>query len=367
MEAYLYQISTFFANLKSYPVAAALITLGFFAVLAKIVDLSVHRMLKSFCRKSGVTIEEKLLAIIHHPIWVVMLLIGASVVFRWLDLLPQYNYVVRGVFRTLALLVVLTTINRFVTTLFGHWSESREGGTEVINKIEGAAQIALFLVGLALLLAIWRINPAPFIISAGVVGIVVAIAAKYSLSNLFGGISLALDKPFKVGDYIVLDTGERGKVTWVGFRSTRILTRDDVQITIPNAILSEAKIINESAPFPRYRIRIKVGVAYGTNIDTAEETLLEVARSNPKISKFPEPRIRFREFGNSALELELLCWAKQPQDRGVVIHQMGKTIYKTFQEKGITIPFPQQHIYVHSSAGRPEPTSNVDSNPKADD
>lgn len=215
--------------------------------------------------------------------------------------------------------------------------------------MEGAAQIALFFVSLVLLLAIWRINPAPFITSAGVVGIVVAIAAKDSLSNLFGGISLALDKPFKVGDYIVLDTGERGKVTWIGFRSTRILTRDDVQITIPNAIMSETKIINESAPFPRYRIRIKIGVSYQTDIDRAEETLLQIALDNPKLSKFPEPRVRFREFGNSALELELLCWAKQPQDRGVVVHQLGKTIYKVFQENGIVIPFPQQDVYVHSS------------------
>jgi len=364
MESYLNQISAFLINMKNYPVAAALTTLAFFALLARITDLAVHRMLKSFCKKSGVTIEEKLLSIIHHPIWVVMLLIGASVMFRWLDLLPQYQYAVRGVFRTLLLLVVVTTINRFLKTLFGHWRDSREGRAEVINKMEGAAQIVLFFASLALLLAIWRINPAPFITSAGIIGIVVAIAAKDSLSNLFGGLSIALDKPFKDGDYIVLDTGERGKVTWVGFRSTPILTRDDVQITIPNAILSETKIINESAPFPRYRIRIKVGVAYGTDIDMAEETLLEVARENQKISKFPEPRVRFREFGNSALEFELLCWARQPQDRGMVIHQLGKTIYKAFQKKGITIPFPQQDIYVHSSAGNPEGTTEFRGEPK---
>ena len=84
------------------------------------------------------------------------------------------------------------------------------------------------------------------------------------MANFFGGISLFADQAYKVGDYIILDRGERGEVMDMGLRSTRIKTRDDVMITIPNAILANSKIINESAPVPRFRIRVPFGVAYGT-------------------------------------------------------------------------------------------------------
>jgi MscS family membrane protein len=77
----------------------------------------------------------------------------------------------------------------------------------------------------------------------------VALAAKETLSNFFGGVSVFLDQPFRTGDYIILDSGERGEVVDIGLRSTRILTRDDVQITIPNAIIANTKVINESPVF----------------------------------------------------------------------------------------------------------------------
>ena len=103
----------------------------------------------------------------------------------------------------------------------------------------------------------------------------------------------------------MLDSGERGQVVEVGLRSTRLLTRDDTQISIPNSLMTSTKIINESAPLPRYRVRIKIGVAYGTDVSQVEETLLSIARNNNLVALVPEPRVRFRNFGDSALEFEL--------------------------------------------------------------
>ncbi len=101
--------------------------------------------------------------------------------------------------------------------------------------------------------------------SAGIAGLIVGLAAKDSLANFFGSISVFLDRPFKPGDYIVLSSGGGGKVVDIGLRSTRILTRDDVLISVPNSVIVSTKIINESAPYPRMRVRIKVSVAY-TNL-----------------------------------------------------------------------------------------------------
>lgn len=182
--------------------------------------------------------------------------------------------------------------------------------------------------------------------SAGIAGIAIALAAREILANFFGGIGILMDRPFKTGDFILLDSGERGMVVNVGMRSTRILTRDDIQIAIPNSIITNTKIINESAPRHRFRVRIKIGVAYGSDIDLVEKTLLGVARSNKLSCPTPDPRVRFRSFGDSALDFELLCWAHRPLDKGRLIHELNCEISKTFKAEGIQIPFPQRDIHL---------------------
>ena len=87
----------------------------------------------------------------------------------------------------------------------------------------------------------------------------VGFAAKDTLANLFGGIFILADAPYKVGDFVVLGSGERGEVTQVGLRSTRILTRDDVEVTVPNAMIANDTIVNESGgPWVKHRVRVRV-------------------------------------------------------------------------------------------------------------
>ena len=169
------------------------------------------------------------------------------------------------------------------------------------------------------------------------------------LSNLFAGLSIVADAPYKLGDYVVLDSGERGKVTFIGLRSTRILTRDDIEITIPNGVIGNAKIINEAGgPSEKRHIRIPIGVAYGSDIDKVIETLDHVAKDHDEICENPKPRVRFRKFGTSSLDFELLCWINQPVDRGRMEHELNCAVYNLFQKEGIEIPFPQQDVYVRS-------------------
>jgi small-conductance mechanosensitive channel len=211
--------------------------------------------------------------------------------------------------------------------------------------------IKILLVGFGayIFLLIWGINPTAWLASAGVIGIAVGFAAKDTLANLFSGIFIVADAPYKIGDYIVLDSGERGKVTNLGMRSTRLLTRDDVEVTIPNAVIANAKIINESGgPWVKHRIRIPVGVAYGSDVDEVCSVLEEVANNLPEVAKIPAPRVRMRAFGASSLDFELLAWIDHPELRGRVRHQLLKDIYLAFNQRGINIPFPQTDIHLRS-------------------
>ena len=214
------------------------------------------------------------------------------------------------------------------------------------------SSIVLLGLGLYALLIVWGINPAAWLASAGVIGIAVGFAAKDTLANLFSGVFIVADAPYKLGDYVNLDTGERGMVTHVGLRSTRLLTRDDVEITIPNAIIANAKIINESGgPSAKHRIRIKVGVAYGSDLDRVVEVLKQVALDHQQVCQSPDPRVRMRAFGNSSLDFELLCWIDEPAQRGLVSHELFMEIYKSLNREQIEIPYPKQDIYIKELPG----------------
>ena len=219
-------------------------------------------------------------------------------------------------------------------------------------------KLVVILVASYSLLLVWGINPLGWLASAGIVGIAIGFAAKDTLANLFSGLFILADSPYKIGDYINLDTGERGKITHIGMRSTRLLTRSDVEITVPNAVIANAKITNESGgPYQKMRIRLPVGVAYGSDVDQVCEVLQKVGDAHEETAGFPEPRVRMRGFGSSELNFELLAWIEDPQDRGRISHQLYIDIYKAFAEAGIEIPFSKQDVYIKEFPSR-EPEQN---------
>lgn len=206
--------------------------------------------------------------------------------------------------------------------------------------------IILLLASYSLLL-VWGINPVGWLASAGIVGIAVGFAAKDTLANLFAGLFILADSPYKIGDYINLDTGERGQITAIGMRSTRLLTRSDVEITVPNAVIANAKITNESGgPYEKMRIRLPVGVAYGTDVDQVCEVLQEIGDAHGETCQDPAPRVRMRGFGASSLDFELLCWINEPKDRGRISHEVYMAIYKALAAHGIEIPYTKQDLYI---------------------
>lgn len=183
--------------------------------------------------------------------------------------------------------------------------------------------------------------------SAGIAGVAVALAARETLANFFGGVSIFLDRPFRTGDYIVLDNGERGEVKAIGMRSTRIVTEDDILITIPNSVITNVKIVNQSMPAQHFRMHIPIEVAYGSDLKQVEKILVDLAQNNHLVKKTPFPQVRLCSFGNSAISLELLVWAFKPHDKGQLTHELNTSIYCRFNDEGIVIPYPQLDIHMH--------------------
>ncbi len=183
----------------------------------------------------------------------------------------------------------------------------------------------------------------------GIGGLAVALAGREALSNLIGTIMIILDQPFKPGDFIVVGDGEHGTVTEVGFRSTRIRTRDGILISIPNSTIANMKIINQSAPVTKSRIHAPVGVAYGSDPKVVEDALLAVAARSEYVSSEPAPLVRIIGFGDSAINFSLLCWIRLPEFRGRAMAQLNRYIYEEFRKRGVSMPFPQRDVHVISN------------------
>jgi small-conductance mechanosensitive channel len=218
-----------------------------------------------------------------------------------------------------------------------------------VPLFEMGIKLSLFGLFVYLFFSIWGIDATAWVASAGIIGIAVGFAAKDTLANLISGVSSVADAPYKIGDYIVLDTGERGIVTHLGIRSTRLLTRDDVEISIPNAVIGAAKITNESGgPWVKQRIRVPVGVAYGSDTEKVVRIMEEIANENGTVLDNPAPRVRMRRFGESSLDFELLGWIATPEQRGLVMHELLMEIDRRFRAEHVEIPFPQRDLYIRS-------------------
>lgn len=337
-------------------IGAGLILLAGF-VASKIVQAVVKGLLMRLAAKTSSQLDEGILALIQKPLWQTIVLFSAALAIAWLNQDQRAQFVMIGLIESLVLLIWLVTALRLTSLIFGALGKSLaaagKAGADLAPLLANLVRVVIIVGSIMAVLSVWEVDITPLLASAGIAGVAVALAAKDTLANFFGGVSVFIDRPYKIGDYINLSTGERGEVVDIGIRSTRIQTRDDIQIIIPNATIAASKIVNESAPEPRFRTRIKVGVAYGSDLDLVEKILLEASTSNELVAPYPEPRVRFRTFGDSSLDYELLCWLEDPRDRGRAIHAISRRIYDEFNRQGVVIPFPQMDVHLNWAGPAP--------------
>ena len=152
----------------------------------------------------------------------------------------------------------------------------------------------------------------------------------------------------RVGDVITLEDGTLGTIEKISARSTTISTPDEITITVPNSKFIESRITNWTHPRTRMRGNVKVGVSYNSDPELVKEVLMEIVKQNPNVRTYPEPFVRFAEFGDSALLFELYFWADNPGKRWFTQSELNFAIAKAFRKKNIEIAFPQRDIHIRS-------------------
>jgi len=333
----------------------AVIIAAAFLLVGKIADWIISGIVGRIAERSTNDFDDGLIDLVHRPIFLSVVLIGLGIATRRLGLPETPTFVTLNILQTIAIFVWYNALRALVTLVVSTLQKtgrSKLAQSGMLTLLHNAMKVVLVALAIYFIFIAWKIDVTAWLASAGIVGLALSFAAKDTLSNLFAGVSIIMDAPYKRGDYIILDSGERGVVTEIGLRSTRLLTRDDIEITLPNGLIGNSRITNEAGgPSEKHRIRVGVGVAYGSDIDNVIAVLERIAREHAEILENPAPRVRFRLFGESSLDFELLGWIARPVDRGRLRHELNCAIYKAFIEEGIEIPFPQRDLHVRTMPG----------------
>jgi potassium-dependent mechanosensitive channel len=163
--------------------------------------------------------------------------------------------------------------------------------------------------------------------------------------NFISGLLLLLERPVQKGDFIDVG-GLLGTVDDIGLRATRVISRDGVTMIVPNANLVTQMVVNHTVPTESRRIQIAINVAYGTDLDHAVKVLTELAPAVKDVLADPAPEVRHYGFGESSINLALLCWIAHARDELIVSSALRFAIDRAFRRENIEIPFPQRTLHM---------------------
>jgi len=322
-------------------------------LIALICRIVLVPLFSRLSRRTASDFDEQLLKLIWPAVYRTIVLQGVHI--ATIDFLSvgKLENTVLAITATMMVLIWGRVFNAGSAVVFSKLSSNAERFSwiqpQTLPLIQFVFKVVLFSVMSYMMMAAWHIDLTSWLASAGVAGLALGFAAKDTLANFVAGVFILADAPYRVGEYIIIDGTTRGMVTEIGMRSTRLLTRDNVEVTVPNGVIGNAKIVNESSgPSPRMRVRVNVGVAYGSDIDQVRELLLECTKDLDLTTTAAAPAVRFTAMGESSLDFQVLVWLKKPEFRGRVINELNTRIYKALNKAAIEIPFPQRDLHVKS-------------------
>jgi small-conductance mechanosensitive channel len=212
-------------------------------------------------------------------------------------------------------------------------------------------QVFIYLTGVLIILSYLGISIMPIITTLGVGGLAIGLALKDTLSNIFSGLYILLEKNIKVGDFIELENGKKGYVINIDWRATTIKTLSNYVVILPNEKLAQSIIVNFAKPVELTRVALEIPVSYNTDIDKFEKIVMDevysLAKENDKLLLDHDPVLRFIPgFKDSSLNFTLYFSAANYEDSFLVQSELRKRIFKRLKKEGMEIPYPQLDVRI---------------------
>lgn len=330
-------------------IVSALIILGSF-LLAQLLQYLFAKYLEKIAKKTASKIDDLLLEKTKHPFFFLVIALGIKLALMNVGIDGLLTKLVNSGLALLFLLLLSRIVDVIIETWGMHFAKKTKTRIDevLLPLFRKIGKVIFVIIGFMWVLHLWGIDITPYLAGVGISGLVLGLALQDSLKNIFGGISLILDKTFNVGDRIKLDSGEVGVVHEVGLRSTKIVTLDNQALIVPNGYLANARVINFAQPDNKIRINVAFGVVYGTSAEKVKKVVLDTISKLKHVMKDPEPSIQFVEMGDFSLKFKVNFWVDRYDTafQNSMQSEATEAIYNALNKAKIGIPFPTQTVHL---------------------
>jgi small-conductance mechanosensitive channel len=329
----------------------------------RLVDFLMGPVASRLAQRTSTTLDDAVLGAVRLPLYWFLVLLALKVAIGRLDFVPEsWSEPLDTFFYLLNVLVGFVLLWRLVNDLFVWYG--REIATHTETKLDEQLlpffrRVALGIVGfigIIVLLGHFEIEVSALVTTLGVGSLAIALAAQAALSDTISGFIIMIDRPFRIGDRVqIQDLDTWGDVVDIGLRSTRIRTRDNRMIIVPNSVIGKSLVVNYSYPDRQYRIQVHIGIDYRSDVELARRTMIEAVRGVDGV--VPERKVEalFLEFGDTALIFRVRWWIDSYVDTRRMFDKVNTAVLHKLNEAGVEIPMPQfevHHRFEDKDAGR---------------
>lgn len=352
VKGYLQAFLSLFAD-QPYLQAAAIAIGTYF--LARLISRGIPKITGRVTAKLNITALDDYVAMIVPPIFWFIFLQGMGFAIKPLSLPEGVETNTLSVFSSIMIVIWASFFFRLSKRVLRNAAQEDDKFKAVqlatLPLFENITVILISVLTVHLIFTAWHVDMTALLASAGIAGLAIGMASKDILADILSGVLILTDGPFRIGDFVEIGkNGTIGEVTHIGIRTTRLLTRDNVEITVPNSLVRESEIKNRSGgPNTHYRIRIPLDMDYGADLQIVANVVEKACDECDKILQDPKPKLRVFEVGGTRLKLMLLVWIERPQMKVGAIDSLNKLVYQRLQAEGIELAHPKQDIYIKES------------------
>ena len=327
-------------------------TVLLWVLIAGLIYFVVDPLVKQFTKKTKTDLDDRILAVTRMPIFLMIVVFGLVDSLGILEIPQDMHVTIMQIYSIFVAVVGAWIAYRIFDKVVIYYAEkwSKNTDTEIddvlVPLLQKVGVLFIPIVAIVAILNVLGIDVTLLVAGMGVIGLVVAFAVQETLGNLFAGIQLLMDRPFKVGDTIELESGEICEVRKIGLRSTQVYnTTDHEMIILPNNDVVNKKVTNYSRPDMHRSMNVEIGVAYGTDLEKVKRVLMDVASNHPDVIKQEKqmPYVRVAKFNDSSVDFKLWYWV-EIKKMWRVASEMKQAVYDRFYKEGIEIPFPQSVV-----------------------
>jgi small-conductance mechanosensitive channel len=335
-------------------IVAAIVILALTVVVSWLCYSLFERFFKKWAGKTKTQLDDTILQNVKAPIILLAFIVGTYFSLGLLSLLVPYSEILAAAFTIAVTLVVTLVAIRVANILISWYAErSARNGREVNNHIlfvlKKVIQAIVYIFAFLAILVIFKIDLTSVIVGFGIGGIAVALALQNVLSDALSAFSIYFDKPFEIGDFIVVGDYS-GTVTKIGMKSTRVQLLQGEELILSNRELTASSVRNFKK-LEKRRIVFVVRAAYNTPLEKLKKIRKLIEEIIDKIESAQLDMIHFKEIGNSSFDFEVVYYMQTPDYSKYLDTQekINFAIVEAFQREGIEMPFPTQTVFLNSS------------------